>query len=55
MQTAEQQRCLIYANRRLIHEHETRMDRVDNAPIRLVVLRNEVCGRIEILLLNLVG
>lgn len=43
VQTAEQQRRLIDANRRMILDRETRGNRVDNAPIRLAVLRNEVC------------
>uniref|UniRef100_A0A1I7W4R5 SH3 domain-containing protein n=1 Tax=Loa loa TaxID=7209 RepID=A0A1I7W4R5_LOALO len=43
VQTAEQQRRLIDANRRMIHDHEIRRNRgIDNAPIRLAVLRNEI-------------
>uniref|UniRef100_A0A0R3RV84 SH3 domain-containing protein n=1 Tax=Elaeophora elaphi TaxID=1147741 RepID=A0A0R3RV84_9BILA len=42
VQTAEQQRRLIDANRRMIRDRETRGNRVDNAPIRLAVLRNEI-------------
>ncbi|KAL3986261.1 Ankyrin repeat family protein [Acanthocheilonema viteae] len=42
MQTVEQQRRLIDANRRMIHDRELRGNRVDNAPIRLAVLRNEI-------------
>ncbi|CAG9532899.1 unnamed protein product [Cercopithifilaria johnstoni] len=42
MQTAEQQRRLIDANRRLIYDREKRGNHVDNAPIRLAVLRNEI-------------
>ncbi|VDN19293.1 unnamed protein product [Gongylonema pulchrum] len=42
IRVAEQQRCLIDANRRTIQLWEARGNRVDNAPIRLAVLRNEV-------------
>ncbi|VDM93166.1 unnamed protein product [Onchocerca ochengi] len=42
VQIAEQQRRLIDTNRQMIHERETRGIRVDNAPIRLAVLRNEI-------------
>ncbi|KAK6109045.1 Ankyrin repeat family protein [Brugia pahangi] len=42
VQIAEQQRRLIDANRQMIHERETRGNHIDNAPIRLAVLRNEI-------------
>ncbi|KAM3716629.1 Apoptotic enhancer 1 protein [Dirofilaria immitis] len=42
VQTAKQQRRMIDANRQLIHDRETRENHVDNAPIRLAVLRNEI-------------
>ncbi|MCP9264498.1 ASPP1 [Dirofilaria immitis] len=42
VQTAKQQRRMIDANRQLIHDLETRENHVDNAPIRLAVLRNEM-------------
>ncbi|VDK68306.1 unnamed protein product [Litomosoides sigmodontis] len=42
VQTAEQQQRLIDANQRMIHDRETRGNGVDNAPIRLAILRNEI-------------
>ncbi|VDN86336.1 unnamed protein product [Brugia pahangi] len=52
VQIAEQQRRLIDANRQMIHERETRGNHIDNAPIRLAVLRNEVFIIIVLFFLN---